>query len=345
MDDWKAFERALDQAEKMMRLHRWAVRMQIVRLVHQAAKESPDGWARLGTVAIAEHLGISKSYVWQLMGTGASSKGLLWRVERVLWKASIGRGSAGTQWRVNPDIEGWRNVPWLVVDPMTRATLLEAARADLYRAGARYKASVVPRASAVQRAPLYRAARGTNGRSGDPLHRAPARYNRPLDPAAARGASDLSPGGPSSYASRFTPARVDEPCFSEEQQRSFVALVQAIDRRCAPESVWPGSKVERLLWSTVGHPLFELDRALAVVEGAGAELGPWLVVNELHRDTLGIAPVAPTRELERVELRRRAEVLESVAATYWADGGEPPEDLLAELEAVKLALMKEEPAA
>lgn len=114
-------EDLLDRALTVIDLRPWALRAKVVIEIRRLCRQSPDGWAVISYRTMALRLRCSDRYASDLIGR----KGTLWRVDRVLVRGDVGRGSRATEFRVNDPAE-WRNVPW-TVDRETRALIFGAS--------------------------------------------------------------------------------------------------------------------------------------------------------------------------------------------------------------------------
>lgn len=115
-------EDLIDRALTIIDLKPWALKARVVTEIRRLCRQSPDGWTVTSYRTVARRLQCSERYTFELMGP---KNGSLWKIDRVLMRGDVGRGSRPTEYRVNPDPMRWRNVPW-IPDLETRRLIFEA---------------------------------------------------------------------------------------------------------------------------------------------------------------------------------------------------------------------------
>lgn len=268
---------ALFAALAMIRLSNWGGRGTVLAFMGTTISERREPWVDLSQRELAKATGVNVGHVGRLLRAMV--------VEDVLVR-DPGAGRRSDGYLPNPDLRGWRKVPWRV-DQETAAFRVELINQELNYAPFPpvARASRTRAQDQVARAPWTRALANGCARSLDARaienQRAPLGPARNGNPARASWmrAQNSTPGEPPPYS------------LSDEEEEEAKQLIDAI-QRATGSPVWGGlvRRIEVIVRSDLA-----LNDALAHVAAAGGKWTPPQLVGQLEARCRGV-PAVPVCE-------------------------------------------------
>lgn len=312
-------------------LRRWGSgRAQVFAFV--AAHED---WCEVSTQALERLLGLSRGWAQRTMRS---------MVERQVLELVPGAGTRPNAYRVQPDITAWVQVPWLI-DPELVAHRVRAFHEEQGRAASNSETPVVARSMGARLGVVV--ARSYSARRTRVVARSRTARLEHVDESYPRGPRGARQAGasraPQDRATSNGAPKEGVPSSLGDEDRSSLR-----PRRIEDLDPTEARAVRRIQHRAGGAWMrgAVLDRALEMVQ----RWGPDQIVAAVDRlptvsphqvkgllDDLALEVAAGPDDLGNVteptaaELERRRESLRSLVATYEAEGGEPPTELLNEL--------------
>jgi hypothetical protein len=242
---------ALVDALQMVDTAKWGqARLQILLVVQKEAVDG-DGWCRLGYRAIARKAHVSDRWMHELLYSRPGRPGA-WMTtrEHLLLIGATGAGHRGTAVRVNPNVRGWRGVPWRVGPEELELRLQGIERRALSHTAALMleKEDLAPRSITAALEMLSGVKKGTFGRLAPRLRTAALAGERgPLAPRLK----------PAALPKHFAPASTLTGFALKDPSLTREGGSEGFSQK-APEG--PGARVVAALSKTLGQSIYGAPR-------------------------------------------------------------------------------------
>lgn len=285
---------------EMVDLARWGKRASLFLLVARLSAEDPEDGAVIAYRQAADAICTEQRYVQKLFR---------WlRAERVLMLIERGSGRRPHRWRINPNVRGWRGVPWLVSPELAAFRVREATRPSRARISA-----VVPRSHSAALAPVVPRSHGAALRLVVPRYSNAALGTR----SAAlrdRGTTDFG-ADDDTYS-----LEVSSKPLSREQSSGVAQVIQVIEARTGCDVF--GRLVDDVAQLVADHGADRVEIEAEGIDPTGLKAPAFVAA--LRRTLRGPAadaggparrPAARARDAEIASLRAKLDAMRAIDAS------------------------------